>query len=103
MYRTYPNIGGSVLLPLSPDNNYEPEVVICGGAAYPDLTSPTDPSDCRIKRLDKNSTWESDAMPGGRGMVEGILLPDGIVLWLNGARRGAEGFGNAATHPHSKH
>lgn len=31
-------------------------------------------------------------MPQGRGMVEGTLLPDGKVLWLNGANRGAQGF-----------
>lgn len=37
-------------------------------------------------------------MPEGRGMVEGTLLPDGTVLWLNGANLGAEGF-NLATGP----
>jgi hypothetical protein len=35
-------------------------------------------------------------MPEGRGMVEGTLLPDGTVLWLNGANKGAQGFGLAA-------
>ena len=34
-------------------------------------------------------------MPEGRGMVEGILLPDGTVVWLNGCNQGAEGFGLA--------
>jgi hypothetical protein len=34
-----------------------------------------------------------DSMPEGRGMVEGTLLPDGKVLWLNGGNRGAQGFG----------
>ena len=97
MYRTYPNTGGSVLLPLSPETNYRPEVVICGGGAYQDLPSPTDPSCGRIKPLDNDAEWEMDAMPEGRGMVEGTLLPDGTVLWLNGAQRGAEGFGIADT------
>jgi hypothetical protein len=32
-------------------------------------------------------------MPEGRGMVEGTLLPDGTVVWLNGGNRGAQGFG----------
>jgi hypothetical protein len=41
---------------------------------------------------DSNPTWEMDAMPEGRGMVEGTLLPDGTVLWLNGANQGAQGF-----------
>jgi hypothetical protein len=34
-------------------------------------------------------------MPEGRSMVEGTLLPDGTVVWLNGANRGAQGFGIA--------
>jgi Domain of unknown function (DUF1929)/Glyoxal oxidase N-terminus len=97
MYRTYPNTGGSVLLPLSAGTDYEPEIIICGGGAYQDLPSPTDPSCGRIRPLDEDAEWEMDAMPEGRGMVEGTLLPDGTVLWLNGAQRGAEGFGIADT------
>jgi hypothetical protein len=33
-----------------------------------------------------------DSMPQSRGMVEGTLLPDGTVLWLNGGSKGAQGF-----------
>ncbi|KAL8758888.1 MAG: hypothetical protein Q9184_003783, partial [Pyrenodesmia sp. 2 TL-2023] len=94
-YRTYPNTGGSVLLPLSSKDNYAPEVMICGGGAYQDITSPTDPSCGRIRPLDAAPKWEMDAMPEGRGMVEGTLLPDGTVIWLNGAKIGAQGFGVA--------
>ncbi|KAK1093034.1 hypothetical protein LTR48_003165 [Friedmanniomyces endolithicus] len=89
-YRTYPNAGGS--------NNWTPEVMICGGGAYQDITSPTDPSCGRIAPLVPNAAWEMDAMPEGRGMVEAVLLPDGTVLWVNGAQKGAEGF-NLATDP----
>jgi hypothetical protein len=92
-YRTYPNTGGSVLLPLSSSKNWQPDIVICGGGAYQDITSPTDPSCGRIQPLSNNATWEMDSMPEGRGMVEGILLPDGTVLWLNGGNQGAQGFG----------
>ena len=95
-YRTYPNTGGSVLLPLSSSNKWAPEVVICGGGAYQDVTSPTDPSCGRINPLSDGAEWEMDAMPEGRGMVEGTLLPDGTVLWLNGAQLGAQRFGLAA-------
>ncbi|KAK5679509.1 hypothetical protein LTS10_008330 [Elasticomyces elasticus] len=95
-YRTYPNTGGSVMLPLTADNNWAPEVIICGGGAYQDITSPTDPSCGRINPLAPNSEWEMDAMPEDRGMVEGTLLPDGTVLWVNGAQKGAEGFNLAA-------
>lgn len=33
-YRTYPNTGGSVLMPLSSSNNWASTVMICGGGAY---------------------------------------------------------------------
>ena len=95
-YRTYPNTGGSVMLPLSSSNNWQPDIIICGGGAYQDITSPTDPSCGRMQPLSANPTWEMDSMPEGRGMVEGTLLPDGTVLWLNGGSRGAQGFGLCA-------
>ena len=95
-YRTYPNGGGSVLLPLSSVNNWSPEIVICGGGAYQDITSPTDPTCGSIEPLSANPTWALESMPEGRGMVEGNLLLDGTVIWLNGANQGAEGFGLAA-------
>ena len=94
-YRTYPNTGGSVLLPLSSGNNWTADILICGGGAYQDITSPTDPSCGRIQPLAEGAQWEMDAMPEGRGMVEGTLLPDGSVLWLNGASSGAQGYGLA--------
>jgi hypothetical protein len=37
-------------------------------------------------------------MPEGRGMVEGTLLPDGTIIWINGCNRGAQGF-EIATDP----
>lgn len=94
-FRTYPNTGGSVLLPLSSANSWAPEIVICGGGAYQDITSPTDPSCGSILPLSSNPTWALESMPEGRGMVEGTLLPDGTVIWLNGCNQGAEGFGLA--------
>ncbi|KAI9825984.1 MAG: hypothetical protein M1819_007485 [Sarea resinae] len=97
-YRTYPNTGTSVLLPLSSANSWNPEVVICGGGAYQDITSPTDPSCGRIQPLAADASWEMDSMPQGRGMVESVLLPDGTVVFLNGANLGAQGFG-LATDP----
>ncbi|EMC97752.1 carbohydrate-binding module family 18 protein [Baudoinia panamericana UAMH 10762] len=97
-YRTYPNTGGSVLLPLSSANEWTSDIITCGGGAYQDITSPTDPSCGRMSPLGAAPEWEMDSMPSGRGMVEGILLPDGTVLWLNGAQKGAEGF-NLATDP----
>lgn len=97
-YRTYPNTGASVLLPLSSANDWAPDIIICGGGAYQDITSPTDPSCGRIQPLSANAGWELDSMPEGRGMVEGTLLPDGTVIFVNGCNRGAQGFG-LATNP----
>ena len=94
-YRTYPNTGGSVLLPLSSEGNWAPDILVCGGGSYQGVESPTDASCGRIQPLSEDPKWEMDAMPNGRGMVEGTLLPDGTVVWLNGCNRGAQGFGVA--------
>ncbi|KAM5470980.1 putative (methyl)glyoxal oxidase [Microsporum ferrugineum] len=110
-FRTYPNTGGSVMFPLSSVNGWEPEIMVCGGGAYPDINSPTDASCGRIKPLSENPTWEVESMPSGRVMVEGTLLPDGTIVWLNGCNRGAQGFGIAKDpvydpwiyNPHASH
>ncbi|KAI4768276.1 galactose oxidase [Aureobasidium sp. EXF-3400] len=94
-YRTYPNTGTSVLLPLSSASDWNPDIIICGGGAYQDITSPTDPSCGRIQPLSTTPKWEMDSMPQGRGMVEGTLLPDGTVIFVNGGNEGAQGFGLA--------
>ncbi|ORY66597.1 glyoxal oxidase N-terminus-domain-containing protein [Pseudomassariella vexata] len=94
-YRTYPNTGTSVLMPLSSTNGWTADVIICGGGAYQDITAPTDASCGRMKPLDAKPTWEMDAMPEGRCMVEGVNLPDGTILFVNGANQGAQGFGEA--------
>lgn len=86
------------MLPLSSSNNYEPEVLICGGGPYQDITAPTDASCGRIQPLSDHPSWELDSMPQGRCMVEGNLLLDGTVLWLNGVNRGAQGY-DLATNP----
>jgi len=56
-YRTYPNTGSSVLLPLSADNNWKPSVLICGGGSQQSLLSATDPSCGRIDPLDDKAAW----------------------------------------------
>jgi hypothetical protein len=94
-YRTYPNTGGSIMMALSSQNDYNPDILICGGGPYQDITAPGDPSCGRIRPLDADPEWEMDSMPEGRGMVEGTLLPDGTSVWVNGAQLGAQGFGVA--------
>lgn len=98
LQRTYPNTGGGQLLALSSKNNWQPSFIVCGGGAYQDITSPTDPSCGRISPLAQNPQWEMDAMPYGRVMGEFQLLPNGMLLLLNGAGQGSQGFG-LATNP----
>lgn len=97
MHRTYPNTGGSVMLPLTAENDYEAEIMICGGGYIDSEKSPTDGSCGIIQPTSADPAWRITKMPGGgRIMVEGVLLLDGTVLWLNGARLGCEGFGTAS-------
>ncbi|KAK9236384.1 glyoxal oxidase N-terminus-domain-containing protein [Lipomyces kononenkoae] len=97
-YRTYPNTGGSIMFPLSSSDKYSAEIMICGGGAYQDITSPTEASCGRIRPEDDNPKWEMEGMPISRGMVEGTLLPDGTSIWMNGGHYGAQGF-NLSTDP----
>ncbi|OAG39256.1 hypothetical protein AYO21_06460 [Fonsecaea monophora] len=98
MHRTYPNTGGSVMLPLRAENNYEAEIMICGGGQTQAINSPCEATCGRLKPMGKRPLWEMSTMPGPRGMVEGVLLLDGTVLWINGCHKGAQGFG-LATYP----
>ena len=95
MHRTYPNTGGSVMLPLHKGNNYEPEIMICGGGQTQGINSLCDATCGRLKPLSPKPQWEMTQMPAPRGMVEGVLLLDGTVLWINGCHTGAQGFGIA--------
>ncbi|KIW96472.1 uncharacterized protein Z519_03541 [Cladophialophora bantiana CBS 173.52] len=98
MHRTYPNTGGSVMLPLQAENNYEPEIMICGGGQTQAIDSKCESSCGRLKPMSQDPIWQMTGMPGARGMVEGVLLLDGTVLWINGCHTGAQGFG-LATNP----
>ncbi|KAI5296681.1 hypothetical protein KEM52_000005 [Ascosphaera acerosa] len=94
-YRIYPNTGSSAVLPLRAENDWSPEVIVCGGGSYVDITSPTENTCGRIRPLDETPDWEVELMPQGRTMVDAQLLPDGTVLWINGCNKGAQGFGIA--------
>ncbi|KIW16350.1 hypothetical protein PV08_06401 [Exophiala spinifera] len=98
LHRTYPNTGGSVMLPLHRSNNYEPEIMICGGGQAQAVDSLCDATCGRLRPLSSKPKWQMTSMPEPRGMVEAVLLLDGTVLWLNGYQQGAQGFG-LATEP----
>ncbi|KAG8740868.1 hypothetical protein FRC10_003823 [Ceratobasidium sp. 414] len=101
---TYPMSGTGVLLPLSPTNNYQPEVLICGGSSLDDHTAPgqlssRDPASKQCARMVLTDAgiaagWTVEQMPDARIMPDAVLLPDGRVLIINGGRSGIAGYGN---------
>ncbi|KAK7549468.1 glyoxal oxidase N-terminus-domain-containing protein [Phyllosticta citricarpa] len=91
--RNFPSSSTAVLLPLSPANNYEPTILVCGGSSG-DKPAPKTLNDCyHIKPYAADPTWEQvDNLPnGGQVMTDAILLPDGKVLLINGAHTGSAG------------
>ncbi|KAJ7286106.1 copper radical oxidase [Mycena rebaudengoi] len=101
---TYPMTGTALLLPLSPDDNYTPEILICGGSAIDDKTpgyklSSQDPASAQCSRMTLTDDgiaagWEVDQMPEARVMPDAVLLPTGAVVIVNGAESGISGYGN---------
>ncbi|KAJ6591192.1 glyoxal oxidase N-terminus-domain-containing protein [Mycena vulgaris] len=101
----YPLNAAGVLLPLTPENNYTPEVLICGGShisdqiAPEDLDAQHDYGSAQCSRMVLNDAgisggWNTEWMPEPRLMSEGTLLPDGKVLIINGGRTGTAGYDN---------
>ena len=90
--RTFPSSSTSVILPLvAPD--YTATVLVCGGSSG-DMPNPVALADCyTINPFDEAASWQStDSLPNGpQTMSDGILLPDGTVLIINGARTGSGG------------
>ncbi|KAI9760736.1 MAG: hypothetical protein M4579_001474 [Chaenotheca gracillima] len=90
--RTFPSSATTVLLPLrAPD--YTPTVLLCGGSSG-DIPNPKGLGDCyTMNPLDSSPTWQTeDSLPNGaQTMSDGLLLPDGTVLLINGARTGCGG------------
>ncbi|KAF9157576.1 hypothetical protein DFQ26_008593 [Actinomortierella ambigua] len=94
--RNYPLTGGSVLLPLTPENKFQPEILVCGGATEFSTSARGVTSCGRIQPLAKSPKWEMEEMPLGRMMPDMALLADGTVLIVNGANQGTAGFDRAS-------
>ncbi|KAE9407813.1 hypothetical protein BT96DRAFT_1037614 [Gymnopus androsaceus JB14] len=104
---TSPFSAGSVLLPLTPENNYTPEVLICGGSTIsdtqdPDTISAETPASAQCSRIVLTADgiaagWSVETMPVPRIMTDLILLPDGRVMIVNGAQTGVAGFAGLGT------
>jgi hypothetical protein len=99
---TSPFSAGVVLLPLTPENSFTPEVLICGGSAVSDTiqppeVTPQEPASTQCARLVLTENgiatgWQVEEMPQSRIMVDAILLPDKRVLLVNGAQTGVAGY-----------
>ncbi|CAE6401549.1 unnamed protein product [Rhizoctonia solani] len=102
----YPMNAAGVLLPLTPANNYTPEVLICGGSHLSDtlkgeeIDAHHDYASAQCSRMVLNNAgiatgWQIEYMPEPRIMSEGVLLPNGKVVIINGGRTGTAGYGNS--------
>lgn len=101
---TYPMAGTGILLPLTPDNGYTPEIMICGGSTIDDKRpgfkiSSQEAASSQCSRMVLSSEgiragWSVENMPDARIMPDAVLLPDGKVLIVNGGKSGIAGYGN---------
>ncbi|KAJ7267800.1 glyoxal oxidase N-terminus-domain-containing protein [Mycena rebaudengoi] len=102
---SYPLSGSAVLLPLTPENNYTPEVMICGGTTILDTADPSTlssqfPASAQCSRLLLTAKgiaagWKVEHMPQARVLPDMVLLPDGRVVIVNGAQTGFGAYANA--------
>ncbi|CAM0136343.1 hypothetical protein VKS41_006851 [Umbelopsis sp. WA50703] len=94
--RSYPLTGASVMLPLDPKNNYNVEIIVCGGSQTVNgkLSPKADADDTcgRINLGDENPQWEMDTFVHPRLMPDAVFLADGTVMFLNGCQKGFAGY-----------
>ncbi|KZW01851.1 DUF1929-domain-containing protein, partial [Exidia glandulosa HHB12029] len=108
--RVYPASAGVAMLPLTPENNYNPTILFCGGTnaftdeEWGDYHSPHVNSwerrasaDCRriTPEPEDGSAVEyvkDDDMIDPRTMGQFIIMPDGKLLMVNGGRNGTAGY-----------
>lgn len=101
---SYPMSGTGVLLPLSAENGYTPEVMLCGGSSIDDSRAGYDissdeaaSSQCSRLTLSAEGIergWSVEQMPEARLMPDAVMLPDGKIIVINGAGSGIAGYGN---------
>lgn len=82
--RTYPYAGGSVMLPLRPENQYLAEILVCGGGSGPAKDAPALDTCARIIPNGLNPQWNYEIMPVARLMPDLVNLPDGTIFITNG-------------------
>ncbi|KAG6866368.1 hypothetical protein C0991_005289 [Blastosporella zonata] len=102
--RTYPASAGTVMLPLTPANNWTATVLFCGGSDVKSSQwmNPTwiipkykASTSCVSITPDVSKSYvQDDPLPEPRSMGNLIALPNGKILCLNGAMMGTAGYGN---------
>ncbi|KAJ1386776.1 Immunoglobulin-like fold [Sesbania bispinosa] len=108
--RNYPSSGMSVLLPLNLGttadrftSDIKAEVIICGGNTHDAFMLAETRKiflpalqDCnRMVVTNPNPNWETELMPSRRCMGDALILPDGQLLFINGAQNGSAGWWDA--------
>ncbi|KAK4436826.1 Aldehyde oxidase GLOX1 [Sesamum alatum] len=100
--RNYPSSGSSVLLPIDENAPVVPEIMICGGATRTAFqlekrrVFPRACSTCgRLKITNQEPAWNMENMPMQRVMSDMLILPDGDLIIINGARSGTAGWESA--------
>ncbi|KAG8771435.1 hypothetical protein FRC12_003617 [Ceratobasidium sp. 428] len=110
--RVYPASGAVAMKPLTPENNWTPEILFCGGSdmpedawgnySYPNINTWNYPAsdDCQSiipEPTDGSSPTyvKDDSLSIGRTMSQFITLPDGTMLVINGAANGTAGYAQA--------
>ncbi|EPQ30209.1 uncharacterized protein PFL1_02325 [Pseudozyma flocculosa PF-1] len=104
--KCYPASAGVAMLPMTPANNYEQEILFCGGVqrplnewgngggpAYNPLNTPASKVCERLKPEDDNPTWtQDDDLITGRSMGTFVYLPDGKLWFGQGVHMGTAGY-----------
>ncbi|XXG56701.1 hypothetical protein AAC387_Pa03g4047 [Persea americana] len=103
--RNYPGSAMSALLPIDLHTQTTPppaQVLICGGTPHESAKLAVDghflPAlrTCgSISITSPTGTWRVETMPTARVMGDMLLLPTADVLLINGAKKGAAGWGSA--------
>ena len=104
---TYPMTGTALLLPLSPDDDYTPEILLCGGSSVDDTKpdydiSSQEAASSQCSRMVLNDQgiaagWQVEQMPQARIMPDAVLLPTGEIVIVNGGGTGISGYGNVVS------
>ncbi|KAF0523439.1 galactose oxidase [Gigaspora margarita] len=92
--RNYPLTASSVMLPLRHNDNYRPQVLICGGNDKNNIKNPASNTCGRIDLSDfDKAEWVTEDFGGlPRVMPDGVILADGKIMFLNGAGIGTAGY-----------